>query len=90
MRADAFSRLLVVIRILEIHPAALAEAEGAARWYAERNPAAADAFAAELDVAVAALEREPQIYPTHEHGTRRALLQRYPSVSSIASTVRAS
>jgi plasmid stabilization system protein ParE len=78
MRAGASSRLRVVARSLEIHPAALAEAEGAARWYAERNPAAAEAFVAEVDVAVAGLEREPHIYPIHEHGTRRVLLQRFP------------
>jgi plasmid stabilization system protein ParE len=67
-----------VTRILEIHPAALAEAEGAARWYAERNPAAAEAFTVELDAAVAALEREPHVFPAYEHATCRVLLHRFP------------
>jgi plasmid stabilization system protein ParE len=63
-----------VTRILEIHPAALAEAEAAAAWYAERNPQAAAAFTLELP----ALEREPHVHPTYEHGTRRVLLGRFP------------
>ena len=65
-------------RILELHPAALAEAEAAAAWYAERNPQAAAAFTLELDDAIAELEREPHVHPSYEHGTRRVLLGRFP------------
>jgi hypothetical protein len=50
---------------------AQAEAEGAARWYAERSPGAASA-------AVAAIEREPRTFLAHEHGSRRVLLRRFP------------
>ena len=75
---DAFSRLPVVDRFLEIHPAALAEAEEAARYYAERSPRAAVAFAAELDAAIAEIERAPHALLQHVHGTHRILLRRYP------------
>jgi toxin ParE1/3/4 len=77
-RVDASWLRRGVTRTLEIHPAALAEAEAAARWYAERNPAAAKAFTVELDAGVAAMEREPHVFPVHEHGTRRVLLRRFP------------
>jgi len=41
------------------HPAAVAEAQAARRWYAERSPLAAAAFIAELDHAVAQITEAP-------------------------------
>jgi plasmid stabilization system protein ParE len=67
-----------VDRVLEIHPAALAEAEEAARYYAERSLGAAVAFAAELDAAIAEIERAPHALLRHVHDTHRILLRRYP------------
>ena len=61
-----------------IHPAAVAEARAARLWYAGRDLAAADAFTAELERAVAAVARLPTAWPPFEAGTRRFLLRRFP------------
>ena len=65
-------------RTLEIHPAAQAEAEAAVRYYAQRNPSAAIAFAEELDAAISRIAVEPHIFLAHEFGTRRVLLRTFP------------
>ena len=65
-------------RTFEIHPAAQAEAEAAARRYAGRNPRAAVAFTEELDDAVARIEAAPHTFLKHVHGTRRLLLRTFP------------
>ncbi len=65
-------------RVLEIHPAAQAEAEAAARYYAARSPRAAAAYVAELDTAISEIERAPHTLLQHVHGTHRILLKRYP------------
>jgi plasmid stabilization system protein ParE len=57
---------------------AIAEAEAAASWYAERSATAASGFADEIDAAVAAIVRLPTAWPAFEHGTRRYLLRRFP------------
>jgi plasmid stabilization system protein ParE len=67
-----------VTRTLEIHPAAQAEAEAAARYYAERNPRAAVAFTDELDAAVVQIELAPHTFLKHVRSTRRLLLRRFP------------
>ena len=54
------------------------EAESAARWYAERGPAAAVAFSEEVDAAESAIARLPHAWPRFDHGTRRYLLRRFP------------
>jgi plasmid stabilization system protein ParE len=69
---------LAVTLTLEIHPAAQAEAEAAARYYAERNPGAAVAFTRELDVAIGEIEQSPHSFLRHVHGTHRILLRSYP------------
>lgn len=46
-------------RPIELHPEAVLEAEGAYRWYRDRNDAAAEAFLAELDRAVALISESP-------------------------------
>lgn len=65
-------------RRLEYLDEALDEAEEAARWYAERNPAAASGFTDELDVAAAAIGQAPEMWPSYDQGTRRFLLRRFP------------
>lgn len=65
-------------RDLEYLAEALEEAEASARWYAERSPAAALAFDAELDAAERAISERPEAWSPYAHGTRRYLLARYP------------
>ena len=65
-------------RTLDYLDEALAEAEAAARWYAERSPTAALAFSEELDAAESAIVRLPEAWPPFELGTRRYLLRRFP------------
>jgi plasmid stabilization system protein ParE len=67
-----------VDRVLEIHPAAQAEAEAAARYYAARSLRAAAAYVDELDAAIAEVERAPDTLLQHIHGTHRIPLKRYP------------
>jgi plasmid stabilization system protein ParE len=67
-----------VARELEYVEEALHEVEAAARWYAERSVAAAEAFSIEMDAAEAAIARLPEAWPPFVHGTRRYLLQRFP------------
>ena len=63
---------------LRFHPAAIAEARAARRWYADRDPAAAAAFMAELDRATNAIVDLPKAWPPYEAGTRRFLFKRFP------------
>jgi hypothetical protein len=57
---------------------AIGEAAAAARWYAERSSSAAIGFADEIDTAITAIERNPEAWPSYDHGTRHCLLRRYP------------
>ena len=63
---------------LEILPAALAEAEEAAAWYAERDPRVAARFAEELEAALNRIAEGPHRWPVYMHGTRRVRLTRFP------------
>jgi plasmid stabilization system protein ParE len=65
-------------RPIELHPEAIAEARDAREWYAERNSAAADAFMAELDIAIDQICDSPDRWAPYLHGTRRYLLKRFP------------
>ena len=65
---------------VEFHPDALEEAREGHRWYAQRNPSAAERFLAELDRAVAEIGGSPSRWPTHLHGTRRFVLRRFPYI----------
>jgi plasmid stabilization system protein ParE len=66
------------VKPLEIEPAALAEAEEAAAWYAERDPRVAARFAEELDAALNRIADGPHRWPIYLHGTRRVRLTRFP------------
>ena len=61
-----------------VHPEAIAEARGARQWYDARNAEAAEAFGAELDLAVARIEEAPRSWPHYLAETRRYLLRRFP------------
>ena len=65
-------------RELEYLDEAVLDAEGAARWYAERSPTAAIRFSAELDEAEAAIVARPEAWPTLGEGNRHYLLRRFP------------
>jgi toxin ParE1/3/4 len=63
---------------VEFHPAAIAEANAAFVWYAERDEAAAAAFLGELDRASDLIAGDPTRWPPHLFGTRRIVLRRFP------------
>lgn len=65
-------------RLIELHPEAIAEARAARQWYAERSSVAADAFMAELDLAIDRIYQWPDRWAACLHGTRRYLLKRFP------------
>ena len=61
-----------------VHPEAIAEARAARRWYESRSAEAAEAFVAELDVALEKVSEVPRSWPLYLAGTRRYLLRRFP------------
>jgi plasmid stabilization system protein ParE len=63
---------------LVIHPAAQAEYERAAEWYAERNPAAADRFISEVEAAIQAIRNHPESYALVDNKHRLYLVQGFP------------
>ena len=65
-------------RHVDFHPEAVAEAQAANRWYREKSPSAAHAYVAELDLAVAPIAENPEMWPPYVHGTRRYILHRFP------------
>lgn len=65
---------------VQIHPAALEEAEGATEWYARRSVRAAALFLDELENAIERIGERPGQFPEHVFGTRRLVLRRFPYV----------
>jgi plasmid stabilization system protein ParE len=65
-------------RSVGIHPAALDEANAAAEWYGNRSRGAADAFLSELERTIDLISQHPEQYQSHELGTRRAMLHKFP------------
>ena len=63
---------------IEFHPEAIAEARDARESYAERSSVAADAFMAELDVAIDCIRESPVRWGLYLHGTRCYLMKRFP------------
>jgi len=63
---------------VRFHPAARAEVLDAGRWYEERSPLTAAAFAQEVAATVGLIAEAPYRYPRAEHGTRRLALHRFP------------
>ncbi len=61
-----------------IHPAAVEEAEKAARWYRQRSARAAAQFVEEVNHALDRIPAAPQRWPAGPHGTRKFLLHRFP------------
>lgn len=64
--------------MVEFHEGVEEEAEAAVVWYAERNVAAARAFADELKVAVASIAEDPTRLPTLGPERFFFLMKRFP------------
>jgi plasmid stabilization system protein ParE len=72
-------------RAVELAPEALAEAQAAERWYAERSPRAAEGFVDDLERALDLLAEGPHVgqrwpHPGVDERVRRMPLRRYPFV----------
>ncbi len=65
-------------RQLYLHPAAVEEAEVAARWYHEQSPRAAARFVNEVNQAIDKILGAPKRWPRGSHGTRKAKLPCFP------------
>ena len=65
---------------VEFHPEAIEEARAAREWYQARSPAAAEAFVAELDAAIARIVDAPGRFGGYLQGTRRCLMRRFPYI----------
>jgi plasmid stabilization system protein ParE len=65
-------------RQVEIHPEALAEAEAALDWYAERSSHAPVMFMEELDKAIESIVDAPKRWPIFDDDCRRFPLFRFP------------
>jgi plasmid stabilization system protein ParE len=63
---------------VRLHPEARAELLAARKWYQERSPLSATAFAHAVDNAVVQIAEAPTRLPLAEHGTRKFVLQRFP------------
>ena len=63
---------------LLFHPEAIAEAEAAREWYAERSLWAAEEFLKELERALDSLAESPNRWPLYLGQTRRIPLRRFP------------
>jgi plasmid stabilization system protein ParE len=63
---------------IKLHPHAHAELRAARKWYYERSPLSAFAFAQTIQNAISRIKDAPNIFPVSDHGTRKFLLQRFP------------
>lgn len=59
-------------------PAAEADVEEAYQWYEGQRAGLGEAFRHAIDLAVAAVESNPAVYPVMHRNTRRVLLPRFP------------
>jgi len=65
-------------RLFFFHPAAIEEAESAARWYRERSPLAAARFVDELNRVIDEIVDAPRRWPRGAWGTRKVKLPCFP------------
>jgi plasmid stabilization system protein ParE len=63
---------------VRLHPDARAELREARRWYYERSPLSATAFAHAVDNAVSRIVVAPAQYPSADHGTRKLVSSAIP------------
>lgn len=64
--------------LVSVHPRARDEVEEAQAWYEERSFLAAAGFLQQLSRIVRHIGDAPYRYPVALHGTRRAMLERFP------------
>jgi hypothetical protein len=69
---------------VRLHAEARAELREAQRWYYERSPLNAMAFAHAVENAVSGTRQAPTGYPLAEHGTANSFSSNFPSIFSIA------
>ena len=63
---------------VDFHPAATAELEESADWYAERSEVAARGFTLAVDAAVNKISRDPDRFPKIDARHRSCSVERYP------------
>jgi len=63
---------------LEMHPAAVAEAQRAFRWYRRHSSTAAKRFQLALEAALDVVATSPERGTPYIHNTRYRLLRRFP------------
>ncbi len=63
---------------VRLHRDARTELREVRKWYYERSPLSATAFAHTIDNAVSRIVEGPTHYPLADHGTRKLVLQRFP------------
>lgn len=66
------------MRRLDIGPDAYRDIGTAALWYADRSAGLGHDFLRSVDVALAQIQRTPQIFPVVHGSIRRAILRRFP------------
>ncbi|HYL10488.1 MAG TPA: type II toxin-antitoxin system RelE/ParE family toxin [Candidatus Acidoferrales bacterium] len=68
----------MTLRKVVLHPAAVEEAEAAARWYRERSPRATGRFIDEINQVIDRILAAPQRWPQGPRGTRKVKLPCFP------------
>jgi plasmid stabilization system protein ParE len=63
---------------VKFHADARAELRAARKWYYERSPLSAFAFAQTVQTAISRIKDAPNTFPLAGHGTRKFVLQRFP------------
>jgi plasmid stabilization system protein ParE len=63
---------------IKLHPEARAELRAARKWYYERSPLSAFAFAQTVQNAISRIKDAPDTFPPADHATRKLVLQRFP------------
>ncbi|HEV7397513.1 MAG TPA: type II toxin-antitoxin system RelE/ParE family toxin [Pyrinomonadaceae bacterium] len=63
---------------VRVHSDARAELRDARKWYYERSPLSATAFAQAIENAISRIAEAPSQYPLAEHRTRKLVLKRFP------------
>ena len=64
--------------IARLTPEAEQDVDDAIKWYDERGAGLGDEFLRCIDACVAAIERNPELYPVVHRRMRRALVRRFP------------
>jgi plasmid stabilization system protein ParE len=63
---------------LSLHPDAEIDALNGYKWYANRNPTAADSFRLAIKAAGETIRRAPSVWPVHKYGTQKYHLKQFP------------